>query len=193
VRASNADIRPLIFASGDIDAEAAQAMKEAPLTDRDGRAYSFGRLLFARRRSRVALERTLYELAGAGGVGYVGTIVIRRSASFLALLALIATPAVTSTRLFCRFTGQEIIGCAESNTPDHSEVRGEGCCQHRTFRALDGVRLLEEQRQQIPAAVAIDAPGWVADALAVPPPAVRLTAAPSAGPPAFLSHRALLI
>lgn len=136
----------------------------------------------------------VYGLAGARGVGYVGTTVIRRSASFLALLALIAAPAVTSTRLFCRFTGQEIIGCAESNTPDHSEVRGEGCCQHRTFRALDGVRLLEEQRQQIPAAVAIDAPaGWVADVLAVPPPAVRLTAAPSAGPPAFLSHRALLI
>jgi hypothetical protein len=119
--------------------------------------------------------------------------VIRRSASFLALLALIATPAVTSTRLFCRYTGQEIIGCAESTAPEHAEIRVKECCQQRTFHALDGVRLVEDQRQQVPARVAIDAPVLVADVFAAAAPAARLTPAPSAGPPAFLSHRALLI
>ena len=119
--------------------------------------------------------------------------VIRRTASFVALLALIATPAVTSTRLFCRYTGQEIIGCAESNAPEHAEIRLEGCCQQRTFHALHGVRLLEAQRGQIPAPVAIDTPVSIADVIAVATPAVRLRAAPGAGPPVFISHRALLI
>jgi len=111
----------------------------------------------------------------------------------LALLALIATPAVTSTRLFCRYTGQEIIGCDESTAPEHREIRVDECCQQRTFHALEGVRLVEDQRQQVAAPVAIDAPVLVAGVFAVATPAVRLTAAPSVGPPAFLSHRALLI
>jgi len=119
--------------------------------------------------------------------------VVRRSASFLALLALIATPAVTSTRLFCRYTGEEIIGCAEANAPEHAEIRSEQCCQQRTFHALDGVRLVEGQREQVPASVAIVAPALVADVIAVAKSAVRLMAAASVGPPAFLSHRALLI
>jgi len=126
-------------------------------------------------------------------VGY-GRPVLRRSASILALLAVIAAPAVTSTRLFCQYTGEEIVGCAESGVPQHAQFRGEQCCQQRTFRALDGVRLVEEQVQQVAAPVAIDAaPVLAADVFAVASPAVRLTAAPSVGPPAFLSHRALLI
>jgi len=111
----------------------------------------------------------------------------------LALLALIATPAVTSTRLFCRYTGQEIVSCAESNAPEHAEIRVDECCQQRTFHAVNGVRLLDDRRLQAPAPVAIDAPVFMADVFAVATPAVRLTVAPSAGPPAFLSHRALLI
>src|SRR6266849_6037187 len=126
-------------------------------------------------------------------VGY-GRPVLRRSASILALLAVIAAPAVTSTRLFCQYTGEEIVGCAESGVPQHAQFRGEQCCQQRTFRALDGVRLVEEQVQQVAAPVAIDAaPVLAADVFAVASPAVRLTAGPSVGPPAFLSHRALLI
>src|SRR6266849_7951208 len=127
-------------------------------------------------------------------VGY-GRPVLRRSASILALLAVIAAPAVTSTRLFCQYTGEEIVGCADSGVPQQAQVRGEQCCQQRTFHALDGVRLVEDQRQQAPAPVAIDAaPLIVADVFAVASPALRrLTAAPSVGPPAFLSHRALLI
>jgi hypothetical protein len=111
----------------------------------------------------------------------------------LALLAVIAAPAVTSARLFCQYTGEEIVGCAESGVPQHAQFRGEQCCQQRTFNALDGARLVEEQRQQAPAPVAIDAAPSVADVFAVASPAVRLAAAPCVGPPAFLSHRALLI
>src|SRR6267143_5703829 len=113
----------------------------------------------------------------------LSVIVIRRSACFVALLALIATPAVTSTRLFCRYTGQEIVGCAESSAREHGEIRLADCCQHRTFHAVDGVRLVDDQRVQAPPPVAIDAPIFLADVFAVGTPAVRLTIAPSAGPP----------
>jgi hypothetical protein len=120
--------------------------------------------------------------------------VIRRSASLLALLALIATPAVTSTRLFCRYTGEEITGCAEASVPAQAQIRVDECCQQRTFHALGGVRLMEDQRQQAPAPIAIDAaPSLIADTFAGATPALHLSAAPAVGPPAFLSHRALLI
>jgi len=112
----------------------------------------------------------------------------------LALLAVIAAPAVTSTRLFCQYTGEEIVGCAESGVPQQAQFRGEQCCQGRTFHALEGVRLAEDQRQQVPAPVAIGvATQPLATALAVASSALQLTAAPSVGPPAFLVHRALLI
>jgi len=100
---------------------------------------------------------------------------------------------VTSTRLFCRYTGEEVIGCAEANAPEHAEIRSDQCCQQRTFHALDGVRLVEGQREQLPAPVASDAPALVVDVIAAATGAVRLMAAASVGPPAFLSHRALLI
>jgi len=119
--------------------------------------------------------------------------VLWRSASVLALLAVIAAPAVTSTRLFCRYTGEEIIGCAETAPPEQPLVRAE-CCQHRTFHALDGVRPVHEQRQETPAPVAVDlARVPLADRFALAAPRPRGTAAPSAGPPAFITHRALLI
>jgi hypothetical protein len=55
------------------------------------------------------------------------------------------------------------------------------------------VRLVEEHRQQAPTFVAIDAaPVLLAHVFALAAPPHRAIA-PSAGPPAFLSHRALLI
>jgi len=112
----------------------------------------------------------------------------------LALVALIAAPAVSSTRLFCRYTGEEIIGCAGSKTPEHAEIRVDECCQQTTVHALDGVRLVDDQRQPVPATVAIAAaPLLLANVFGLAAPALRLDAAPSVGPPAFLSHRALLI
>src|SRR2546428_7306319 len=98
---------------------------------------------------------------------------LRRSASFLALLAVIAAPAVTSTRLFCRYTGQEIVGCAETAAPEHAQVPESACCQKRTFHALDGVRLAKEERQQAPNLIPVAAgpvPLAAVSALAAPAP-----------------------
>jgi len=132
-------------------------------------------------------------VATAHRVGYVLSV-LRRTTSLLALLALIAAPAVTSSRLFCQYTGEEIVGCAESGVPQQAQLRGEQCCQQRTFHALEGVRLLEDHGQQAPALVAIDAaPSLGADVLALTSAALQLSAARSIGPPAFLVHRALLI
>jgi hypothetical protein len=134
------------------------------------------------------------ELVVSPAVGYARDV-LRRAACCVALLAVVSTPAVTSTRLFCRYTGEEIFGCAESGIPEHAQIRGEGCCQRRTFVAPDGVRLLEDQRQQrAPAPVAIEsAPVRHTAVFAVRVPVVEQVTAPSIGPPAFLSHRALLI
>ena len=92
--------------------------------------------------------------------GLYGLIVLRRSASFLAVLAVVGAPAVTSTRLFCRFTGQEIVGCAEAAAPEHAQVREGACCQERTFRALP--QLSERQFQsRIPGYMESSAAGRV--------------------------------
>jgi hypothetical protein len=112
----------------------------------------------------------------------------------LALLSLVAAPAVTSTRFFCRYTGEEITGCAQAETPTQAILAADDCCDQRTFRAIDGARRVEEQRQQSPTPVAVGtAPVFVADVLA--PAAIEhpWRSAPSAGPPAFICHRALLI
>jgi hypothetical protein len=133
------------------------------------------------------------QLLVAPEVGYARGV-LRLAASYLALLAVIAAPVVTSTRLFCRYTGEEIVGCAESRVPEHAQIRGEGCCQRRTFVAPHGVRLLDDQRQRAPAPAAIEsAPVRYTAVFAVRVPAVEQLAAPSIGPPAFLGHRALLI
>src|SRR2546421_8267971 len=96
---------------------------------------------------------------------------LRGCTSLLALLTVIAAPVTTSTRFFCQYTGEEIVGCAESGVPQHAQFRGEECCQQRTFRALDGVRLVEEQPPQAPACVAIGPAPFLRDAnvtIAVP-------------------------
>jgi hypothetical protein len=137
--------------------------------------------------------RRAWILAVAVTVRY-GQTVFRRSASLLVFLALIVAPAVTSTRLFCRYTGEEIIDCAQAAAPDQGQIREDGCCQQRTFHALQGVRPAGDQRLQGPAPVAMGAaPAVLANAFVLAPSVARRATAPSAGPPAFLSHRALLI
>ena len=118
---------------------------------------------------------------------------LRGCTSLLALLAVIAAPVTTTTRFFCQYTGEEIVGCAESGVPQQAQFRGEQCCHQRTFRALDGVRLAEDQRPQAPVPVAIGAATVLRDLVAIAFPAVQPRAVVSTGPPAFLSHRALLI
>jgi len=121
--------------------------------------------------------------------------VLRRGVSFLALLAVIAAPAVTSTRLFCRYTGQEIVGCGEARVPQGAHVRADDCCDHRTLRALEGMRQADYSRQLGPATtVAIGASSVLpAAAFALASPAAERAPLSSTGPPAFLAHRALLI
>jgi hypothetical protein len=119
--------------------------------------------------------------------------VLRRCASFFALLALLAAPSVTSTRFFCRYTGQEIFGCNEG-APRDAQVRAQNCCDQRTFRAVQALK------QPAPELLPMAAP--VGEAVVSPWPAIALGEAPgvagrapilAAGPPAFLAHRALLI
>jgi hypothetical protein len=127
-------------------------------------------------------------------VGYHPSV-LRRSISFLALLALIAAPAVTSTRFFCRYTGQEIVGCAEAGVAQGVHVRADDCCDQRTLRSLEGMRQADDSRQLGPAAtVAIGASSVLpAAAFELASPAAERAARRSTGPPAFLAHRALLI
>ena len=131
-------------------------------------------------------------MADTGRFDYA-TRVLRRTASLVALLAVIAAPVPTTTRFFCQYTGEEIVGCAESGVPQQAQFRGEQCCNQRTFRALDGVRLAEDQRPQAPVPVAIGAATVLRDLVAIAFPAVQPRVVVSTGPPAFLSHRALLI
>jgi hypothetical protein len=119
--------------------------------------------------------------------------VLRRCACFYALLAVLAAPSVTSTRFFCRYTGQEIFGCAEG-PPRNAQVRADDCCDQRTFRAVEGVEHCGQDPLPISTsvAVALEAPALAPEPL-LESPAARRTAVRSSGPPAFLAHRALLI
>jgi len=117
--------------------------------------------------------------------------VLRRCACFCALVAVLAAPSVTSTRFFCRYTGQEIVGCAEGASRD-AQVRADDCCDQRTFRAVQAVRQSGQESVPIPAGVTTSLP----ELAPLPPaaPAVeQREPVRSAGPPAFLAHRALLI
>src|SRR5436305_9233488 len=95
-----------------------------------------------------------FELAVCWAVGYRRSVP-RRLASMCALVALLAAPSVTSTRFFCRYTGQEIFGCAEGAPRRGAEVRADDCCDQRTFRAVDAVRQSEHDPVPVPAARAI--------------------------------------
>jgi hypothetical protein len=110
------------------------------------------------------------------------------------LLAVLTAPSVTSTRFFCRFTGQEILGCDEG-APRSAQIRPDDCCDRRIFRAVAAVRHSGHELLPIPQGVAAAIPSPEgAPALARESAVVnRRTPASSAGPPAFLAHRALLI
>jgi hypothetical protein len=119
--------------------------------------------------------------------------VLRRCACFCALLAVLTAPSVTSTRFFCRYTGQEISGCAEG-APRSAQVRGDDCCEQRTFRAVEGVQRSAQDPVPMPAgvAVAVEMP-HLAHAPVLESPGARRAIVRSSGPPAFLAHLALLI
>ena len=118
---------------------------------------------------------------------------LRRSACLCALVAVLAAPSVTSTRFFCRYTGQEIFGCIEG-APRGAQVRGDECCDQRTFRVVEGVAHSAQDPVPMPigVAVAVETPQPALAPVLESPPARRAPLR-SSGPPAFLAHLALLI
>jgi hypothetical protein len=119
--------------------------------------------------------------------------VLRRVISTVALLALVSTPVVARTRLFCRYTGVEITDCAEQELPGSAMVQVEGCCDRQLTRTL-GVVLNGQQQEVAPPALHALPALSVVDLSNLEPPAHREhSAAVPAGPRVFLITRALLI
>jgi len=117
---------------------------------------------------------------------------LRCATAAVALVGLITSPVVASTRLFCRYTGVEIVGCAEQQAVNHASVRGEGCCIRHTVRPLDAAQPAPVDR--FPALVVAVVPQpFQLLARPIVGPVALVTPTSAAGPPAFLSHRALLI
>ena len=130
----------------------------------------------------------------SSSVPLYASAVLRRALASLALIAIVVSPAMDSTRLFCRFTGVEIVGCDESRVPAQTQFRNEDCCLKRTFHAIDPTRILvdDSSRFVVPPAVATVAimPGVHLFAAV---PSARADRFSDAGPPVFLTNRALLI
>ncbi len=122
-----------------------------------------------------------------------GPFVTRRLASLAALLSVVAAPVASESRLVCRYTGEVIVGCPEEQIPDQPVVREVGCCDRRVTARMDAASNVESQRIAAPLSVVIAVslpqlvPGQAAEA-----PAWNV-AAPSIGPPIFITTRALLI
>jgi hypothetical protein len=120
--------------------------------------------------------------------------VLRRALASLVLIALAGSPAVSSTRLFCRYSGIEIVGCEESQVPAQAQIRDEGCCLKRTSYAIDPTRVSPDDGSLLVApmvAVVTTIPGVLL--LRAPAPSTRANRPGGAGPPVFLTNRALLI
>src|SRR4051794_10216778 len=120
---------------------------------------------------------------------------LRRASALVALIAVAAAPAFASTRLFCRYTGAEMVDCDEAAAPAEAQVRGNRCCERRTFGALAQTRPAADDRLQAAPLLAPTLAPAIAQRNATGAPAIGCTEgkAAAAGPPAFLSHRALLL
>lgn len=115
---------------------------------------------------------------------------LRRVTAALAVAGLMTSPVVASTRLFCRYTGEEIVGCIEQNAPDHSVVRGEACCSRQTVQPLDAAQPASSDRSPVPIVAMLP------ERTCLPVASHRAafaTPTTAAGPPVFIIHRALLI
>jgi hypothetical protein len=119
--------------------------------------------------------------------------VVRRLVSALALLAFASTPVVARTQLLCRYTGNEIVDCAEQDVPSSATIRAEGCCERRVTRPVG--TLLGAQQREISPPDSLALPiAATAEPSGQPVPARRRGVAPiPTGPPVFLITRALLI
>ena len=117
---------------------------------------------------------------------------MRSLAALLALSALITSPVVAETRLFCRYTGGEITDCVERDSLPAPVLTEAGCCDHRVSLPLDSSRAgSSEQGVTAPVLLAQLVPERL---LAVTPVRPRVECAVAGtGPPLFVQHRALLI
>lgn len=117
---------------------------------------------------------------------------LRRASALLALIAVTASPAVMSTRLFCQYTGVEIVGCDESRIPAHAQLRDD-CCVERTFHPIDPTRVAPDDSTRLaaaPVAVAIGAVMMPQVDIIARAPSARQDGISDAGPPVFLTNRA---
>lgn len=117
---------------------------------------------------------------------------LHRTATLLALVALISAPTILQARMVCRFTGMELTDCGEGQLPDAPVAQAGGCCDRQVTRPL-GAMLAHAGAEIAPPALplfAAAAPLALQGAL----PADRFEkAAPSAGLPLFQRTCALLI
>jgi hypothetical protein len=117
--------------------------------------------------------------------------VVRRAIASVLLCALWATPAVSRVRYFCRYTGVEIMDCAEQAAPERPVVQAAGCCERRVQPALSAARDQAAFDAGMPCL-----PAFVAVLLPEPSPAARWLVAPlprADGPPRYVKQRALLL
>ena len=118
---------------------------------------------------------------------------LRRLASLVFVLSVAAAPVASESRVVCRYTGEVIVGCPEEQVPEQPTVQGVGCCDRVVTARLDASSV-ESQRIAAPFSVVIGLSlPQVAVAGRSTQVAVWNAAAPSIGPPIYLTTRALLI
>ena len=123
-----------------------------------------------------------------------GPFVISRLASLAALLSVVAAPVVAESRLVCRYTGEVIVGCPEEQVPEQPTMRDVGCCDRRVTARMGAASNVESQRIAAPLSVVIGVSGPQAGVVGQSAQAtVWNVAAPSIGPPIFITTRAILI
>jgi hypothetical protein len=116
---------------------------------------------------------------------------LRRVISSVVLASLVAAPAVSRTRIFCRHTGVEIADCAEQPAPPCAQLQTESCCDRQVTPAAGAMQTASREEIRPPVAAAL--PAVVADVAIAPAPVERVERPPSPRAKVFLITRALLI
>lgn len=116
---------------------------------------------------------------------------MQRFIATLVIAGLTASLTAAQTRLFCRFTGVEIVDCPERSAPPVSEIQDGGCCVRRVFLRLDpstGARSANDLAPVLPVLAFAGTVFTIPRGLAQ-----SHETSNQAGPPLFVQHRALLI
>ena len=106
--------------------------------------------------------------------------------------AVLTAPATTRSRLYCRWTGEEVApaSCHDRVTDEAPVLTDDGCCDRRVQTPLPTAKV-EAQRSQadLLAAVVVELSWFEASS---PPPSIPVDAAPPRPPP-LSTTRILLI